>query len=210
MGWLAFVVLSMAASGLGTMQPPNPALAGFSEGCEGKPQPCWYGIVPGVTTLEEANIFLTEQGYHSVRDYRSDKDTWNKVYIRLANNNCELDLSYSETETATTVNLTSCQNLHLGDVMNTLGNPYDISVLRGMTFQNDTVVVSMNYVDTDRDTCLDFGAFGRINSLTIGLPKTILATPEHHEIIAWHGFLSYTYYVNEYGLPSCEQYQHLP
>jgi hypothetical protein len=50
------MVVSLGAKAIGALQPPNPALRGFVEGCEGQPQPCWYGIVPGVTTLEEANI----------------------------------------------------------------------------------------------------------------------------------------------------------
>src|SRR5262245_33041521 len=60
---LIFLVLSLTARVLGTTQPPNPALRGFTEGCEDKPQPCWYGIVPGVTTAEEAIELLDEQGY---------------------------------------------------------------------------------------------------------------------------------------------------
>lgn len=31
----AFAVFNVAARALGTLQPPNPALAGFTEGCEG-------------------------------------------------------------------------------------------------------------------------------------------------------------------------------
>jgi hypothetical protein len=40
----------MAARALGGTQPTHPALRGFTEGCEGKPQPCWYGIVPDQNT----------------------------------------------------------------------------------------------------------------------------------------------------------------
>jgi len=42
-----FLTMTVAARALGGTQPPNPALRGFVEGCEGKAQPCWYGIVPG-------------------------------------------------------------------------------------------------------------------------------------------------------------------
>lgn len=57
-----FIALSIAARALGSTQPPNPALRGFTEGCEGKPQPCWYGIVEGIAT-EEAERILTHLGY---------------------------------------------------------------------------------------------------------------------------------------------------
>jgi hypothetical protein len=49
-----FLAISMVAKAIGSLQPINPALRGFIEGCEDKPQPCWYGIVPTVTTLEDA------------------------------------------------------------------------------------------------------------------------------------------------------------
>jgi hypothetical protein len=48
------MTLSIGAKAVGALQPPNPALRGFVEGCEHKPQPCWYGIVPGITTVQQA------------------------------------------------------------------------------------------------------------------------------------------------------------
>ncbi len=58
-----FTALTIAARTVGTAQPSNPALAGFTEGCENKPQPCWYGIVPGLTTVDEASVILASIGY---------------------------------------------------------------------------------------------------------------------------------------------------
>lgn len=60
-----FILLVMAviARVLGGTQPPNPALRGFVEGCEGKPQPCWYGIVPGMTDEESARSNAKKAGY---------------------------------------------------------------------------------------------------------------------------------------------------
>jgi hypothetical protein len=60
---VVFTALTMAARALGITRPFNPALAGFSEGCQDKPQPCWHGIVPGVTPMEEAEATLIRQGY---------------------------------------------------------------------------------------------------------------------------------------------------
>jgi hypothetical protein len=50
---LAFLALTTAARALGNIQPPNPGLAGFNEGCANQPQPCWHGIVPGITSANE-------------------------------------------------------------------------------------------------------------------------------------------------------------
>jgi len=62
---LAFVLTftSLAARALGSMQPPNPALRGFTEGCKNKPQPCIYGIVPGLTTIHDAQKQVERLGY---------------------------------------------------------------------------------------------------------------------------------------------------
>jgi hypothetical protein len=49
---LIFGALIPLMSAIGGTQSIHPALRGFIEGCEGIPQPCWYGIVPGVTTPE--------------------------------------------------------------------------------------------------------------------------------------------------------------
>lgn len=58
------VAFSLVARTLGSTQPPNPALRGFTEGCEDKPQPCWYGIVPGVTKREYVITLLAKNmGY---------------------------------------------------------------------------------------------------------------------------------------------------
>src|SRR5689334_17247061 len=57
------MVVCIEAKAVGALQPPNPALRGFVEGCEDKPQPCWYGIVPGVT---DPIITLTRIGHYRV------------------------------------------------------------------------------------------------------------------------------------------------
>jgi hypothetical protein len=57
------MAISMGAKAVGALQPPNPALRGFIEGCEGKPQPCWDGIVPGVTTGDAVKELLKRFEY---------------------------------------------------------------------------------------------------------------------------------------------------
>jgi hypothetical protein len=61
---VVFAVVGLAARALGGTQPTHPALRGFTEGCEGKPQPCWYGIVPAVTSMGTAKENLTRAGFH--------------------------------------------------------------------------------------------------------------------------------------------------
>ncbi|MBI5666454.1 MAG: hypothetical protein HZC41_00480 [Chloroflexi bacterium] len=64
-----FAGFNAAARAFGRLQPPNPALAGFTEGCEGKPPPCWYGIVPGKTSVEAAQRLL-ERAQVRIKEFR--------------------------------------------------------------------------------------------------------------------------------------------
>lgn len=59
---LFFSSLSVLARTLGTAQPTDVALAGFTEGCQSKPQPCWYGIVPGVTPGDQVSALIPFAG----------------------------------------------------------------------------------------------------------------------------------------------------
>jgi hypothetical protein len=54
--------LTLSARAWGGTQPLNPALVAFVEGCEEKPQPCWFGVVPGATTEAEIVELLAFAG----------------------------------------------------------------------------------------------------------------------------------------------------
>ncbi|MBA3874981.1 MAG: hypothetical protein H0X30_38125 [Anaerolineae bacterium] len=62
---LIFLALSLTARAFGSTHPSslNPALNGFVEGCKDEDRPCWYGIIPGTTTLEEALNVMAKMGY---------------------------------------------------------------------------------------------------------------------------------------------------
>lgn len=58
--------LALTARTWGETQPAHPALRGFVEGCEGIPQPCWYGINirPGtLVSPEVVKANLAQEGY---------------------------------------------------------------------------------------------------------------------------------------------------
>ncbi len=108
------VVLLLISRALGTTQPPNPALRGFIEGCEDQPQPCWYGIVPGVTRreyvitqlannmgydIDPAYLMLTQLSIWSyeppICDFALDND--GKVILRITLHLCSAKASYTQT-----------------------------------------------------------------------------------------------------------------
>src|SRR5690349_20391817 len=58
-----FTLIGFIARIWGDTQLPNPLLRGFTQDCDDQPQPCWYGIVPGVTTTSEVKKDLLRSGY---------------------------------------------------------------------------------------------------------------------------------------------------
>jgi hypothetical protein len=71
--WLAGAGLSTATIALGRTQPLNPTLAGFVEGCDRLPQPCWYGLVPGDTTPDAARARMERLGYTFRKEHSSSR-----------------------------------------------------------------------------------------------------------------------------------------
>jgi hypothetical protein len=106
--FISLLILSLIARALGSTQPPNPALQGFMEGCEGKPQPCWYGIVPGVTTVAQAKNILSNY-------FNGDPN-------RLESSLCDFEIADFELDV---ISLT-CRGVHLGDVMSVIGVPDEV------------------------------------------------------------------------------------
>jgi hypothetical protein len=60
---IMFFVFSLVARTLGATQQTDPALRGFSEGCENQPQPCWNGIILGKTSAEATSNRISQLGY---------------------------------------------------------------------------------------------------------------------------------------------------
>lgn len=92
----ALMTISIGAKAVGALQPPNPALRGFVEGWEGKPQPCWYGILPEATTRADAEKIAGKLGFIT----------------------CRIQFEYSESgDTIMTIGLRACDGIQLGDLL---------------------------------------------------------------------------------------------
>lgn len=120
---LAFAATGLAARALGSTQPPNPALRGFGELCDSKPQPCWFGIVPEKTEISEVETLLKESNYVQTYDPQSLEAigiNCNRVWLNLGLydawvrrvNNTPIGLVFS-----------NCHLLTLGDFVSVLGAP---------------------------------------------------------------------------------------
>lgn len=112
---VVFALLNAASVVLGRRQPPHPALAGFKTDC-GR-QPCWYGVRPGLSSVNEARLMLRERGLHPTRT--------GSVYLYYTGvAGCDFDLASSyPSDEISSIHVQKCSHLRLGDVLVTLGLP---------------------------------------------------------------------------------------
>jgi hypothetical protein len=115
-----FALLILSANVLGSTQPIHPALRGFFEGCEGIPQPCWYGIVPGVMTYEEAGSVLVTRGFRRADAFRWVANDINAIA-------CEVRVSIGMDNLLDEVTLSFCGQVFIGDSLGLFGvYPYRV------------------------------------------------------------------------------------
>ncbi len=119
------LILTTVMQLLGGLEPPHPALEGFISGCDDKPQPCWYGIVVGVTTWEEAQPILQAAGYAASPTNDAPRPDL-----------CDLDtgVASGETRTITIMQFVPCPGLRLGDVVQMFGPPDKLTTLHDYNY----------------------------------------------------------------------------
>src|ERR1041385_1919203 len=113
----SFIALSIMARALGSMLPPNSTLLGFTEGCQGQTQPCWYGIVPGVTTVKEALQVMAFAGEPDVAKSIFSRDYTLIFALPKSSPYCQVSLDF-EQDIVVKGQLSPCQSaeVHLGDL----------------------------------------------------------------------------------------------
>jgi hypothetical protein len=106
---------------VGRQMPINPAMAGFNVNCEQRPRPCWYGIVPGETTVAETHRIVTELGYEPSHRPSFGYITYGLVESAIP---CSLNITYrSSTAPIATIQFHDCTRLQFGDLANQWGQP---------------------------------------------------------------------------------------
>lgn len=205
----AFTALYLPASTLGALQASNPVLAGFTENCENKPKTCWYGIVPGETTVLAAHTILISLGFQFEEIVRRDRENRmmsysNEDYQCLAEIHTGIRVSEFNSITL------RCDNLRLGDFIPILGDPQTF-FLRGWSFEDEKILISMEFIAKDKHRCLNTLPTGKIEYFSLG-SKSLLIHPtgSPQQDFSWHGFIPYADYVKLYDFPSCEVINMLP
>ena len=124
-------------------QPPHPVLLGFDVDCENKPDPCWFGIVPGVTPIEEGHERLRRYVYQT-------NEAADESQPRILPECVVTTEPMPDNQVWGTLVL-HCSNLKLGDIAQQLGVDVNIvltmgSVL-GVEFGTPTITAWLNKLE---------------------------------------------------------------
>jgi hypothetical protein len=103
-------------------QPPNPMMIGFADGCEGKPRPCWHGVVPGITHVEAALQRFEDLAF-SVSQRVSPQPGQNAYFIPDPRNDPGCVTILMPSANNSTILRLICPGLRLGDIMTAFGAP---------------------------------------------------------------------------------------
>lgn len=203
---LFFLAMTTGAQALGSTQPLNPALAGFIEGCEDKPQPCWYGIVPGVTTVKMAKQMVRDRGFLQTDvgilpysgggylfDYEQDSNTACGASLRHYYGGASNQVR--ETDTVDEIMLFDCPRLTLNNLMDIRGDPEGIIV--GSTPMGGQEMLIMNNASTLVGTSDFSSPLVMVHVIYIYPPDTLARFPAN-----WHGFHTKEQYCQMLDVPS--------
>ena len=186
---------SLAATVLGTAQPPNPILRGFTEDCEDRPQPCWNGIMPGQTDVATAQNRLESKGYkldhaESRILYFSNRAEGNSIAGTCSN----IRLSFEgNTKLLANITLVGCDGMILGNLWHIgfpekIMQPLDLYIKLGeyytaITSQSDANSTPRELSPNTKIDGLDIGSSVKTVNLAIDLVGQ-----------NWHGFVPHWRY----------------
>ena len=184
--FLASLSLGLAAKVLGSLQEPNPTLAGFIEGCEDKPQPCWYGIVPGVTTVDEAQQLLLARGYQF--EPRLARSALEMVYRNPQINRCTISLIWIySTSTVDVLSIHYCKAVQLGDILAILGTPESVFLPEHSSSSICLYFESKRIILTSASGWL---LQNHVDGINLVDSNTSFCTYNSSDLLPWHGFVS--------------------
>lgn len=188
----AFAAFNVAARALGTLQPPNPALAGFTEGCEDKQQPCWYGIVPYETAFDEAKGMAQQKYMVLLPDNETVKSWANLTYeIYSASNispGCKVQFAnFTDAihPIVAEIGFFNC-SFYLADILDIY---LEIDGIEMSASENDMIIFR------NRIALAKFigplKPYTRVNTLYI---TPYLSNSAGGPLLKWHGYMPYGYY----------------
>ncbi len=179
---------TLTARIIGTWQHPHSALAGFREGCDDQPQPCWQGIIPGFTTLNELDAILENKGYRLTGDGAGTLTYW------LSGRLCSRVWVGYWKNTVTRLGMPVCDGARLGDLALVNDDFYTVTQ-SGLTMMNGKVVVGLPA--GGNGSCMVLKPHGQVTQIWLSSEKVTYKQPI---IPLWRGYLPFGRYRKWYAL----------
>jgi hypothetical protein len=177
-----FLLFSLTARALGSTRPSTSTLAGFNDGCEGKPHPCWHGIVPGSTSLDAARQILARHGYHNERAL----DQITTVFDAPEGSSLTSVNLIHQGNYLWMVGLYPHTGLSLSSALAALGSP------DGMVAIRPHDLMGLSYGQRVR-VALQEQSQSRLSPFAAQI-KYVTLTSEPVEVLPWHGFVPFWRY----------------
>ncbi len=117
-----FLLSGLVARAFGGIQTPSPALRGFTTDCEQQISPCWYGIIPGITAIQDARKTLEALGYHRELAGTELSDRL-MPYRSLENMPGCADVYFGYQVIGVKTIILWCMEITIGELMTVLGQP---------------------------------------------------------------------------------------
>lgn len=186
---IGFTVVNLAARTLGGTRPPNPALAGFTDGCQNQPQPCWFGVVPGLTTAGDATRLLAAHGYSESSDGLGTLVYWQR------GNLCSRLWVGRNNNLVTRIGMPLCTDVRLGSLAALFDNTFHLVTQSGVTLQNGQVALGLGAGEAQ---CMNINPFGRVAQIWLSAESEVQNFKR--DLPLWRGYLSFARYQQLYGL----------
>lgn len=183
--WLVMIlaVFILIAHSLGAIQPPNPATEGFSEGCEGKNLPCWYGIVLEETLRRDISVLVADQHYVLQNEvFDGNARLYSNLTPSVPTQSCQLSIFYDLHNAVVDYSLKVCQGIRLGDIIELFGVNsaigFDQSGGGTLAFSTTTFKSVFTFAGEMRP----FSPITGMEIYPVAIPLTA--------VFSWHGFVS--------------------
>jgi hypothetical protein len=176
-------------------QTPHPALTGFQAGCTKQPQPCWQGLIVGVTRVAEAQRILLGLGYTASHRSSYGIITYSRIPAFI---NCDIQVGYNDsTGPIQLLIFENCSGLRLGDFENWLGTPERVMPEQDATdliYSGGSTIILVDLSPTPESSIL------QVRMRAQG--KLLYDTS-----VGWEGHLLQPWYCreqfNQYGVRNC-------
>lgn len=185
--------------------PVNPVVQGFEVDCGDHLQPCWYGIVPGYTSVSVAQRKLLDirDRFDAINIVERGQETWTLVSGAAAHQ-CSVNLLFGGT-TVDSISIRNCGPFYLGDLMTELGAPTSLRPYN-LTFAEQTIIARIPFY-RERDECFELSPHTPVLALYLHPP---LPPNFRLQAVVWQGFKSYVWYVERAGAVRCQHLAEMP